>query len=526
MIRALIVDDDIPTTEVICERVNWQSFGVDEVYTAHNINDAKKVIIQHGPQLVLCDIEMPMGTGLDLIRWVRGEELGSKFVFITCHENFSYATQAMDYEAVAYITKPFQLHKTQAAISKAVEAIRREQHAKKRDSQWQESQESVEELFWRDLLYGFMSSSRESLTTEIANRGLDFSPDDTFGVMLVSVGRAQLEDGDWSNNTAKYALRNLSSEVILGRLDTSRAFAYSHNHYYLVLLVWEKPQTVEQIQSNSKQLVQTLAEYFHAKASCYISGEVPLEELAKMRERLELSNLENVAGYSCVLLGEDRAAPVNDGVQALDSELLRTLLAEDRGVAAIDAVRIHLESLSAAGNLNRDLLRNFLQDYTQIVYALLYEKDIQARKLFDDWSSQALVQTSENSVFDAIRWISHLTTTSLRYIKESQQSATIMDKIVSYIKENYMYDISRDDIAAHVYLTPNYVSKIFKATQGCYLKDFINDVRITHAKELLRSTQMSVSEVAAATGFDNFSYFSTLFRKATGASPSNYRKGL
>ncbi|MDR1533362.1 MAG: helix-turn-helix domain-containing protein [Clostridiales bacterium] len=125
MIKALVVDDDIPTAEVIRVKINWAAFSVSEVKCAYNIHDAWNIILADGPRLILCDIEMPKGSGLELIRRARENDIGAKFIFITCHADFTYATQALDFEASAYITKPLNLPKIEEAIARAVKAIKR-----------------------------------------------------------------------------------------------------------------------------------------------------------------------------------------------------------------------------------------------------------------------------------------------------------------------------------------------------------------------------------------------------------------
>ncbi|MDR1640262.1 MAG: helix-turn-helix domain-containing protein [Clostridiales bacterium] len=123
MPKALVIDDDVPTTEVLKAKVNWGALGVSEVFCAYNMHDAWEIFNVFSPKLLLCDIEMPQGSGLDLIRRVRESGSSAKFIFITCHADFSYATQALDYEASAYITKPLDIPRIEEAISKAMRAI-------------------------------------------------------------------------------------------------------------------------------------------------------------------------------------------------------------------------------------------------------------------------------------------------------------------------------------------------------------------------------------------------------------------
>jgi two-component system response regulator YesN len=92
----------------------------------------------------------------------------------------------------------------------------------------------------------------------------------------------------------------------------------------------------------------------------------------------------------------------------------------------------------------------------------------------------------------------------------------------SFIKEHYQENITRTDIASTVYLTPEYMAKIFKKETGVSLKQYLSDYRISKAKELLTEPNIRVTDAAQQVGFDNFSYFSTVFKKATGLTPIEY----
>lgn len=79
----LVVDDDIPTVEVIRTSLHWDLLGIDRVETAYDYTEAQNKICASQPDIILCDIEMPRGSGLDLLRWLREEKRDCEFVFLT-----------------------------------------------------------------------------------------------------------------------------------------------------------------------------------------------------------------------------------------------------------------------------------------------------------------------------------------------------------------------------------------------------------------------------------------------------------
>ena len=98
--QVLIVDDDMATVDVIKNSVKWKELGVSDIFTAYNIQLAKEILKEHNIDIVISDIEMPQGSGIDLLEWFRREELPGDFLLLTCHESFDYASNAIKYQAL------------------------------------------------------------------------------------------------------------------------------------------------------------------------------------------------------------------------------------------------------------------------------------------------------------------------------------------------------------------------------------------------------------------------------------------
>ena len=105
-------------------------------------------------------------------------------------------------------------------------------------------------------------------------------------------------------------------------------------------------------------------------------------------------------------------------------------------------------------------------------------------------------------------------------------SSPVINKIVEYLDENYAKPFSLETIAQNVYLSPNYVSTLFKRETGKRLSDYVVEVRVEKAKELLKNTNLRAYEIAGKVGYLDSRYFGDLFKKITGLSLTEYRKSL
>lgn len=112
------------------------------------------------------------------------------------------------------------------------------------------------------------------------------------------------------------------------------------------------------------------------------------------------------------------------------------------------------------------------------------------------------------------------------YSQVEKTDRNLMDEIKQYIQKNYMNDLSISQIAQQYKLTPNYLSSLFHQQEDCKLIDYITEVRLNNAKRiLLKNTTASVKDVAVMVGYNSSRHFSTIFQKATGMTPSAFRKG-
>ena len=99
-----------------------------------------------------------------------------------------------------------------------------------------------------------------------------------------------------------------------------------------------------------------------------------------------------------------------------------------------------------------------------------------------------------------------------------------IERAIDYIRQNIEKDLSRSEIADAIFLNPEYLSGLFKKETGVSVGDFILSEKMGIARSLLADTMIPVSLVASRVGYSNFSYFSQVFKKATGLSPVEYRQ--
>ena len=131
--KLLIVDDQQATLQGLAENIDWAGEGFQSVETARNAMEARLSFRRQEPDAMLCDIEMPVETGIDLVRWVREQGYETRVIFLTCHTEFRYAQEAIALRANDYVVQPAPYHVIRQRVHKLVDiAMRLEGMPRKR----------------------------------------------------------------------------------------------------------------------------------------------------------------------------------------------------------------------------------------------------------------------------------------------------------------------------------------------------------------------------------------------------------
>ena len=109
--------------------------------------------------------------------------------------------------------------------------------------------------------------------------------------------------------------------------------------------------------------------------------------------------------------------------------------------------------------------------------------------------------------------------------RKEEQSSSIIDRAKDYIAGHYSKDISLDDVSREVDISPYYFSKVFKEATGENFIEYLTNVRISKAKEMLQACDSSMKEICSAVGYSDPNYFSRTFKKNVGVTPTEFKEG-
>lgn len=525
MRQMLIVDDEIIAVQGLREGLNWSELGITAVHAAYSSEQAKQMFEREDIDVLLCDIEMPQGTGLELLEWVREHYPKTETIFLTCHADFKYAKQAMQLGSLDYLLKPIPHQELKDTVQKALNKLEQESQQNEFSQYgkyWVRHQPLLVERFWTDILNQSIPSHADIVKRAAAERNIPYSIDMTFMPVLIHVKRWFKNISLRDEKIMEYAIRKSAEEVILNDLDSGLLITLGDG-YWLAWISGESELVRDaKLREKCSTFIEACRSYFYAGVCCYIGEIARGHQAASMYRKLRRLDADNVVHDQGVfsleepLLGEHREVPP-------DMSMWAVLLEEGKKEQLLKVVEEYLKARASANRVNLDTLTQFVQDFQQMVYYTLKVKGIQAHKLFSGNPSMDLNAFSTRSITDSLNWLRHLIQESADFIVAMDQTQSVVDKVKGYISEHLEEDISREDIANYVYLNPDYLTRIFKKETGLSISEYLLNQRLDMAAGLLVNTDMPVHVIAGRIGYANFSHFSRMFKKHRQLNPVDYR---
>jgi two-component system, response regulator YesN len=527
MWNLIIVDDENLIVEDIKASIDWSKLGISNVFTAFSMRKAKEIFESDKINIMLCDIEMPQGSGLELLSWVREHSPKTESIFLTCHADFSYAKEAVRLGSLDYILKPIPYDELEKAITKAIDKV-------KRDSQleefsrfgefWFKHQPLLIERFWLDIINLNIPSTPEDIKAAADYRNIPYTNQMKVLPILVGVQQWYKKMSLQDEKIMEYGLKNVAEEMLAKEGQVGQFFQLRNGEVLgIVFLGNESNCYINELEENCKKYIVSCNQYLNCDISCYAGEPVYAHELAAMVNQLILMEKNNVAFYNNVFLFSQQPM-LPSTISTTDMSAWEVMIKKGLKDKVISEVEQYLEHLATTTGLNANMLYQFQQNFVQMLYKVLEHKGIQANQLLDDSQSLELQIQSVHSVIETAKWIQGLLAKVDEYTAEQRKSEMVVKKVKDYIRLNLDQELTREQISTYVYLNADYLDRVFKKETGVSVTKYMMEERLKVACELLSKTEISISEIAAAVGYTSLSTFSSMFKKMSSMSPAGYRR--
>lgn len=493
--KVIIVEDEKIIRNGMVRHVAWESLGVNEVRAAANTQEALEICGNYVPDIIVSDISMPEENGIVLCRKLRKLYPETEIIFVTGYADKEYLKAAIDLHAVRYVEKPVSRKDIAEAVEEAVSRCRRTREQK--------------------------AAQLHMLFMDPSSFPMDFCGRHVFQVGILHLGQREgvaavkqrFTEGldEWLRDSGVGMLTEITDPATVSflltgddaiPLGTKDRGAYVQTVRQILgdeigwfLAMGSQVEETEQIPDSWKAALHVL------KALAYMGWrQTAFPEELQGKGRFELDGgvlVEQFANaISCkkeeaaANLLDEFAQKLNSGQAFLCGDIRHVYYSLNRIITqARSGLRLNGQA-GAAGDADDDFMEQ-AETFAEM---------------------NAYLRSRLSGVFEN---------------GEAQRNAYAVKRVMDYIRENYGdSSLSVRTLAEHVYLTPPYLSNLFKKNTGLTIGQYLADVRIENAKRLMKEPKLKFYQVASMVGYEDSNYFAKIFKKKTNMTPSEYKESL
>ena len=524
-VNLLIIDDELSAIKVVENSMNWASLDFDNIYTAMSKRSAIEIIQNNDVNIILSDIEMPMGSGLELLEWVKSYYPNICCIFMTCHADFAFAQKAIQLGCMDYILKPLDFKHLEKVLIKVIQVAREEECTRENSMSWIENKEALLKQFWMEFFVGEISPDEESITKYIQKKHLTLNLEYLFLPILISVKK-------WSSIIVKedyrlfhFVLRNTLQESFAMSGVDNEVISFSSNMILLMLMYHPKntSELNQAVENGCQTIIQISQDYFEVRICCYIGEADKIYAISNQFELLQMMDFNNVVYSQNILYLQcylGKSLEYRNQIFARWERMFKL-----HHYAQIDKeIKEFIENQNLK-KINRNFLNAFYRDFSFLIFGFLYANSIGWEEFFVDEEAILFSDEGQKSIEGLLFWITYTLQKIDNYRKESYQGNSVK-KVMRYIDENISSELSLEELAKYVHLNADYLTRVFKKQNGQSVSQYIISQRLIKAKWLMENTSSAIGDIAKHVGYDNYSSFNRVFTKALGVSPQEYKKQM
>ncbi|WP_294549193.1 helix-turn-helix domain-containing protein [uncultured Pseudoflavonifractor sp.] len=527
--RVLLADDEEEIRAGISRKIDWSGLGFALVGEAENGAEALELSEQLRPDIVLTDIKMPFMDGLELCRRLRQSLPAAKLVVFSGFDDFEYARQAVGMGVSEYIMKPVNAPEMGEVLTRLREQLDK-QRMERRDMEtlrrrYEESLPVLRELFYTRLLDGRVRS--DQVADRAARYELDM-PEGTWAAALARVG------GAGESEAQRDELLLLSARAFLDehfQLAGACARSLLYNDAVALLVRLERPEQVYALTVEMERLCAL------ARSILGMSLTVGIGQPCAGPGELSRSadGARSALDYQ-VLVGEDRAIYIGDlepdrSVRlSFDEEDQRALESAVK-LGSREQVEALVEQLTHRVGETRLTLPQCHIFFLEIVTAMVRlarSGGAEVEEQFGRGFTGMVSFADFHSLEELGRWLCTrcLKLHELLGRQRTNSAWKTVEQAKSFIAGHYAdCGLSVESLCAHLHLSATYFSTLFKRETGKSFTAYVTELRMEQAARMLRDTGEKTYLIAEKTGYTDPNYFSYVFKRHFGVTPSKYRAG-
>lgn len=518
--KVFFVEDEVVTREGIRDNVDWQSNGFEFCGEAGDGEVALPLLKALRPDVLITDIKMPFMDGLQLSKIVRECMPWVKIIILSGHDEFEYAQEAINLGVTDYLLKPVTAQNLQNALQKLAVQLDRErkeqENLKNLQQQVEENRATLCERLLSKLVVGAISP------TEAIEKGQALGLDLIARYYLVVILKTELGDRSEQFDYDEYQrVQHFVAE--LAEQDPDVFLLKKDFEDTILIMKGGSPEYLEEERDLFLHEVRRVVEQTRYKLTIGM-GTVQKRIADICQSFVEaLANIQNQSG-------EDESGP-RQAVERAELLKLDTSAVENylrRGVkdGFDEFFNAYIEPVSETA-LKSNLVKDYIfMDVILATAKLVNELGGDVDQVIPELNAIETVLANVKTPEQLRQLVNKILTGALdfRDSYSNHQYKSLILEAKEYIEQHYMNaELSLGEVAGQVSLSAGHFSMVFRHETSQTFKEYLTEIRIRNAKELLRTTALKSADIAYRVGYNDPHYFSSAFKKNTGLSPIEFR---
>ena len=536
MYKLLIVEDEVWEREGLANFISWSAYNIDVVGTATNGQQGLQMAKKYLPDIIITDIRMPIMDGLELSREVKVFLPKCKIIVITGHNDFQYAKDAIHIGVSDFLLKPVRKEELLKTINKAKTGLhienRQEEYLSELKFKLTECEYKERERFLLNILNSTCKYGEDLLDSE--RRMFSSCSQNAVAVVIRFDGFVDYQETGY--NKAPDHFKDFYKKVreVVGNRGLM-AERYMEKREIVICLPLrnegrnEVNTLIHRIQQHKGDIknsdyiigVGSLSNTVSDFVKSYNQAQTVLNRIFFLRDT-------NIFYYDDLLSGdEDIEASVCNFLHSAPDYSKRIL----KAVISLDGnevIALTGEFFNFIYNnpVDKSLVCSFLAGIISELSILLFANGITIDNEFNFGGD--IIERFNNCIKleQVQRYIQRVLIYANCFFEKKRKNKEefIIDDVMNIINNDYRENIGLEVIAQRLGISPNYLGGLFKKYVGKRFTEVLRSVRMKKAEELLLSGEDNIVDIAKAVGYDNISYFCTVFKKTHGISPMEYRE--
>ena len=543
MLKIFLAEDEVIVRETIKRMIPWEELGFELVGEAADGEMALPLLIRQKPDLLITDIKMPFMDGLTLAKLAKKELPELKIVILSGYDDFNYAKQAISIGVEEYLLKPITKN---ALIERLSEIRSRYEHEKTQKEYYEKFQREMqvyEKNSNRDFFEALVRGSMDMMEVykKAEKLGVDIVAE-AYNILIFTMNSEE----DFSGQKEGYSEWEAESLEMLEDFfsDNTSAMLFRCNIFSYGVLIKGQKETIDENTRSCIDEIKKILDRKEQKRQWFVAVGESVERLSQLQKSYHSASRafsqrylygENILYYDEMELMEHRSgqADTNDNaylknvdVNALNPAILQKFLSNGLQEETENFVKDYFYAIGQEP-MESLVFRNYvILNVRFSVLSFLKSLGCDTEEMEPENTEEILAESGKNiesAITYAKKMISQAIT--IRDQNSGNKNRSILKTAVDFIDEHYMdEDISLNTAANVANVSSNHFSALFSQNMGQTFIEYLTTLRMNKAKELLRCTGMRSSEIAGEVGYKDAHYFSYLFKKTQGMTPSEYRK--